>query len=93
MKIKRISLRFNLDNEDDRRAWDALHRLDAQSLNKEIIARINEKELTHVLKDCIRQAVSEEFSKAAKDGAVRLISQDENNAEEIAEVFNFLDSF
>ena len=33
MKIKRFSLRFNLDWEDDRRAWEALHRMDAQSIN------------------------------------------------------------
>ena len=41
MKVKRLSLRFNLDREDDRRAWEALHRMDARSINQEIIARIN----------------------------------------------------
>ena len=44
MKVKRLSLRFNLDREDDRRAWEALHRMDARSINQEIIARINAKE-------------------------------------------------
>lgn len=46
MKLKRFSLRFNLDREDDRRAWEALHRMDARSINREIIARINAKEQT-----------------------------------------------
>ncbi len=93
MKAKRISLRFNLDNEDDRRAWESLHRLDARSINGEIIARINAKEHADALKDLIRQAVSEEFSKAAKAGAVQLALSDGSSAEDIAGVFDFLDSF
>ena len=58
MNTKRFSLRFNLEREDDRRAWEALHRMDARSINQEIIARINAKEQTDVLKGLIRQAVS-----------------------------------
>ena len=46
MNTKRFSLRFNLDREGDRRAWEALHRMDARSINQEIIARINAKEQT-----------------------------------------------
>ena len=53
MNTKRFSLRFNLDREDDRRAWEALHRMDARSINQEIIARINAKEQTDVLKELI----------------------------------------
>ena len=90
MKAKRISLRFNLDNEADRRAWEALHRLDARSINGEIIARINTKEQADVLKDLIRQVMSEEL---AKRGAVQVAPQAENSEEEIAGVFDFLDSF
>ena len=63
MKLKRFSLRFNLDREDDRRAWEALHRMDARSINREIIARINAKEQTDVLKELIRQIVSEELER------------------------------
>ena len=48
MNTKRFSLRFNLDREDDRRAWEALHRMDTRSINQEIIARINAKEQTDV---------------------------------------------
>ena len=90
MKVKRLSLRFNLDNETDRKAWEALHRLDARSINGEIIARINAKEQAEVLKDLIRQVVSEEL---AKRGAVQVAPQAENSEEEIAGVFDFLDSF
>ena len=90
MKVKRISLRFNLDNENDRKAWEALHRLDARSVNGEIIARINAKEQADALKDLIRQVVSEEL---AKLGTVQMVPQPENSEEEMAGVFDFLDSF
>ena len=90
MKVKRISLRFNLDNENDRKAWEALHRLDARSVNGEIIARINAKEQADALKDLIRQVVSEEL---AKLGTVQMVPQPENSKEEMAGVFDFLDSF
>ena len=90
MKVKRISLRFNLDNENDRKAWEALHRLDARSVNGEIIARINAKEQADALKDLIRQVVSEEL---AKLGTVQMVPQAENSEEEMAGVFDFLDSF
>ena len=93
MKIKRVSVRFNLDCDDDRMAWEALHRLDAQSINKEIITRINAKEQADVLKEIIRQVVTEELAKATKDGPVQLPLQRENCAEEIDDVFDFLNSF
>ena len=93
MNTKRFSLRFNLDREDDRRAWEALHRMDARSINQEIIARINAKEQTDVLKELIRQIVSEELSRATEIGTIRPVAQGEASAEDINTVLDFLDSF
>ena len=87
MKVKRLSLRFNLDREDDRRAWEALHRMDARSINQEIIARINAKEQTDVLKELIRQTVFEELERTAKN------SRDRPAAQDLNAVFDFLNSF
>ena len=80
MKLKRFSLRFNLDRENDRRAWEALHRMDARSINQEIIARINAKEQTDVLKELIRQTVSEELERTAKNSRDRPAAQAEASA-------------
>ena len=77
MNTKRFSLRFNLDREDDRRAWEALHRMDTRSINQEIIARINAKEQTDVLKELIRQTVSEELERTAKNSRDRPAAQAE----------------
>lgn len=92
MNTKRFSLRFNLDREDDRRAWEALHRMDARSINQEIIARINAKEQTDVLKELIRQTVSEELERTAKNGYDRPAAQAEASTEDLNAVFDFLNS-
>ena len=93
MKVKRFSLRFNLDREDDRRAWEALHRMDAHSSTREIIARINAKDQTDVLKELIRQTVSEELERTAKNSHDRPAAQTEASAEDLNAVFDFLNSF
>lgn len=93
MNTKRFSLRFNLDREDDRRAWEALHRMDTRSINQEIIVRINSKEQTDVLKELIRQTVSEELLRAAESDSVRPAAQTEVGAEDLNAVFDFLNSF
>ena len=90
MNTKRFSLRFNLDRENDRRAWEALHRMEARSINQEIIARINAKEQTNVLKEL---TVSEELERTAKNGYDRPAAQAEASTEDLNAVFDFLNSF
>ena len=93
MTVKRFSLRFNLDREEDRKAWEAIHRMDARTVNKEIITRINAKEQTDALESLIRQVISEELAKPPNGSAVLQPVQDKNGEEEIENMFNFLDSF
>ena len=93
MTVKRFSLRFNLDREDERKAWDAIHRTDARTVNKEIISRINAKEQTKALEDLIRRVIAEELAKNSGGMSVLQPTQSENGTEEIEDVFSFLDSF
>lgn len=93
MKPKRISVRFNLDCDDDRKAWEILHRLDAKSINREIIMRINATEQANVLKELVRQVVAEELTKIPQGSSFQPPPQQEDCAEEIEGVFDFLNSF
>ena len=93
MKPKRISVRFNLDCDDDRKAWEILHRLDAKSINREIIMRINATEQANVLKELVRQVVAEELAKIPQGSSFQPSPQQEDCAEEIEGVFDFLNSF
>ena len=58
MTIKRISLRFNLDNPEDKAAWEHLHNVKTDSLNKEIISMINAAGHNKELSELLRQTVT-----------------------------------
>ena len=59
MSIKRMSLRFNLDNESDRKAWEHLQSV-PDSKNKAVIDALNASfEQANALADLIRQTIRE----------------------------------
>ena len=63
MKIKRLSLRFNLDNETDRKAWERLLTV-TDSKNKAIIMAISAYfeqggNLTEVIRETIRDCLKD----------------------------------
>lgn len=58
MTSKRISVRFNLDNPDELKAWEHLHRLKTDSLNKEIISMINASRQNNDLRELLRQTIT-----------------------------------
>ena len=89
---KRFSLRFNLENEADRRAWEHLQSA-PDSKNKAIISAINahfetdgnlEKVIRETIKECLKdisvvQTVTEE--------ATEEISEDENTLMDSLDLF------
>ena len=59
MSIKRMSLRFNLDNESDREAWEHLQSI-PDSKNKAVIDALNaSSQQANALADLIRQTIQE----------------------------------
>ena len=63
MTVKRMSLRFQLENEDDRRAWERLQGQEA-SRTKTIISAINayfdrEADLRDIIKETIRECLKD----------------------------------
>lgn len=61
MNIKRMSLRFNLDNEAERKAWEYLKNV-TDSKNKAVITAINQfyephAEITETIKETIRDCL------------------------------------
>ena len=89
---KRFSLRFNLDNEAERKAWEYLQSA-PDSKNKAIISAINayfetdgnlEKVIRETIRECLKdisvvQAVTEEPTEE--------ISEDENTLMDSLEMF------
>ena len=59
MSIKRMSLRFNLDNESDRKAWEHLQSI-PDSKNKAVIDALNVSfEQENSIRELIRQTIRE----------------------------------
>ena len=92
MSIKRMSLRFNLNNEADRKAWEHLKNA-TDSKNKAVITAINQfyeppTEVTEVIRKAIRECL-QNLSVIQTESAqpTEALSEEEN------EVMDSLDMF
>ena len=89
---KRFSLRFNLDNEADRNAWEHLQSA-SDSKNKAIIASINayfetDRNLAKVIRETIRECLKDiSIVQRAAEEPTEEISEDENTLLDSLEMF------
>ena len=88
---KRFSLRFNLDNEAERKAWEHLQSV-LDSKNKTIISAINayfeaDGNIEKVIRETIRECLKDiSVVKAAEEPAEE-ISEDENTLMDSLDLF------
>ena len=91
MSTKRLTVRFNLQNKEERQAWEFLHSRDGPSLSKEVIRILNAAQQYEDLQTLIRQTITEALQGiVAPAEPVPDVSGDE---ETDATVLDFLDSF
>ena len=89
---KRFSLRFNLDNEADRKAWEYLQSA-PDSKNKAIISAINayfenDGRMETIIKQTIRECLKDiSVVQAATEEPTEEISEDENTLMDSLEMF------
>ena len=89
---KRFSLRFNLDNEADRKAWEYLQSV-TDSKNKAIISAINayfetDGNLEKVIRETIRECIKDIYvAQAVADKPTEEISEDENTLMDSLDMF------
>lgn len=92
MTIKRFSLRFNLDNEADRRAWEHLQSA-PDSKNKTIISAINayfetDGQMETIIRETIRECLKDiSVVQAVTEEPTDEISEDENTLMDSLEMF------
>lgn len=92
MNIKRMSLRFNLDNEAERKAWEHLKNA-TDSKNKAVITVINQfyephTEITEVIRKTIRECL-QNLSAIQRES----VQHTETLSEEENELMDSLDMF
>ena len=89
---KRFSLRFNLDNEAERKAWEHLQSV-LDSKNKTIISAINayfetDGNIEKVIRETIRECLKDiSVVKAAAEEPTEEISEDENTLMDSLDMF------
>ena len=89
---KRFSLRFNLDNEAERRAWEHLQSA-PDSKNKAIISAINayfetDGRMETIIRETIRECLKDiSVVQAATEEPTEGISEDENTLMDSLEMF------
>ena len=92
MSYKRISVRFNMDVDAERKAWEIIHEKGNGLVGKEVISAINTSSELSGLEKMIRKVVSEELKKAMfipSEPAAR--SSDTEESEN--EILDFLETF
>ena len=88
---KRFSLRFNLDNEAERKAWEHLQSA-PDSKNKAIIASINayfetDGNIEKVIRETIRECLKDMPIVKAVEEPIEEISEDENTLMDSLDMF------
>ena len=94
MQRKKMTLRFDLDRPEDRQAWEYLQRLNPVSVNRTVLAIINQAERISLMKDDFRSIIREELAAAMKQLPVQSVELEPGSDNEADDtIMDFLDNF
>ena len=93
MSIKRLTIRFNLQNEEERRAWEYLHSRAGPSLSKDVIRILNAAEQYEDLQMLIRQTITEALQGATVPASLPAMAESADSTENDTVMLDLLDSF
>ena len=94
MQIKRMTIRFDLDNPEDRQAWEYLRGLNPASMNRAVLAIVNQAEQAARIGGMVRGIIREELSAALRQvpvQSVRTEAVSEDGADDT--IMDFLNNF
>ena len=92
MSYKRISVRFNMDVDAERKAWEIIHEKGNGIVSKEIINAINTSSELSSLEKMIRKVVSEELKKVTLISFEQAVPNPETEEAE-NNILDFLENF
>ena len=94
MQRKKMTLRFDLDCPEDRRAWEYLQGLNAVSLNRTVLAIINQAERISLMQAEFRSIIREELSTALKQLSVQPVRMEPVGDDGMDDtIMDFLENF
>ena len=94
MQIKRMTIRFDLDNPEDRQAWEYLRGLNPASMNRAVLAIINQAEQANRIGGMVRSIIREELCALLRQAPVQPVRTEpvsEDGADDT--IMDFLNSF
>ena len=92
MSYKRISVRFNMDVDAERKAWEIIHEKGNGIVSKEIINAINTSSELSSMEKMIRKVVSEELKKVTLISFEQAVPDPETEEAE-NNILDFLENF
>lgn len=92
MSYKRISVRFNMDVDAERKAWEIIHEKGNGIVSKEIINAINTSSELSSLEKMIRKVVSDELKKVTLISFEQAVPDPETEEAE-NNILDFLENF
>ena len=94
MQRKKITLRFDLDHPEDRQAWEYLQRLNPVSVNRTVLAIINQAERVSMIQAEFRSIIREELSTALKQLSVQSVQIEPVGDDRMDDtIMDFLENF
>ena len=94
MQIKRMTLRFDLDNPEDRQAWEYLRGLNPASMNRAVLAIVNQAEQAARIGGMVRGIIREELCAALRQAPVQPVRAEPEGDDGMDDtIMDFLDSF
>ena len=94
MQRKKMTLRFDLDCPEDRQAWEYLQGLNAVSLNRTVLAIINQAERISLMQAEFRSIIREELSTAMKQLSVQPVRMEPVGDDGMDDtIMDFLENF
>ena len=94
MQRKKMTLRFDLDCPEDRRAWEYLQSLTATSMNKAVLTSINQAERASRAQGMIRGIIRDELAAALKQIPVQPVQTEPESDDGMDNtIMDFLESF
>lgn len=94
MQIKRMSLRFDLDNPEDRQAWEYLRSLNTASMNRTVLSIINQAEQSARISGMVRSIIREELCAAPAAAPCSAVEEEGASKDGMDDtIMDFLKSF
>lgn len=94
MQIKRMTLRFDLDNPEDRQAWEYLRNLNPASMNRAVLAIVNQAEQAERISGIVRSVIREELCTALCQVPVQTVRTETANEDGADDtIMDFLNNF